>query len=235
MRSSRPATSIAMARPNSLFPPMRAACPAVQVFRLTSGQLVQITSFVPILSYAQSGIRVAMGDINHDGAADLVISAGAGWSPRVRIYDGSALATGHTVQIVPGFLAYAWPMWNGVNVAVGDVNGDGYDDLIVSQDAGGTTKVRVWSGATITSSPTTLVNALPPYQQFFANGLDSRDGIHLVVRDIDGDGKAEVITSPAGGTQSWLRVLSVSDTTVNPLAALQPFGRVGALHGVYVG
>ena len=115
-----------------------------------------------------------------------------------------------------------------MNVAVGDVNGDGYDDLIVSQDAGGTTKVRVWSGATITSSPTTLVNALPPYQQFFANGLDSRDGIHLVVRDIDGDGKAEVITSPAGGTQSWLRVLSVSDTTVNPLAALQPFGRVGA-------
>lgn len=209
--------------------------PAVQVFRLTGGQLTQITSFVPILSYAQSGIRVAMGDINHDGAAELVISAGAGWSPRVRIYDGAALATGHTVQIVPGFLAYAWTMWNGVNVAVGDVNGDGYDDLIVSQDAGGTTKVRVWSGASITSNPTALVNALPPYQQFFANGLDSRDGIHLVVRDIDGDGRAEVITSPAGGTQSWLRVLGVSDTSVDPLAALQPFGSVRALNGVYVG
>jgi hypothetical protein len=209
--------------------------PAVQVFRLSSGQLVQLTSFVPILSYATSGIRVAMGDINHDGAAELVVSAGAGWSPRVRIYDGSALATGHTVQIVPGFMAYGLPMWNGVNVAVGDVNGDGYDDLVVSQDAGGTTKVRVWSGATITSNPTTLINTLQPYQQFFANGLDSRDGINLVVRDINGDGRSEVITSPAGGSQSWLRVLSVSDTTVDPLAALQPFGRVRALHGVYVG
>ena len=144
----------------------------------------------------------------------------------MRIYDGSALATGHTVQIVPGFLAYAWPMWNGVNVAVGDVNGDGYDDLIVSQDAGGTTKVRVWSCATITSSPTTLVNALPPYQQFFANGLDSRDGIHLVVRDIDGDGKAEVITSPWGGTTAGL---ACCRSAIRPSILSRPYSRSDVL------
>ena len=67
-------------------------------------------------------------------------------------------------------------------------------------------------------------NRLPTYQQFFANGLASRNGIRAVVRDIDGDGKAEVVTSAAGGSASWLRVLSVTDSAVEALDALWPFG-----------
>ena len=63
------------------------------------------------------------------------------------------------------------------------------------------------------------VNRLPTYQQFFANGLESRDGIRVVVRDIDGDGNAEVVTSAAGGSANWLRVLSVTDSDVEALAA----------------
>jgi hypothetical protein len=209
--------------------------PVVQVYRLESGQLVQITTILPLHTAARSGVRVAMGDLNHDGADELVASAGAGWAPRVRIYDGSALARGETVEVVPGFLAFGWSMWYGVNVATGDINGDGSDDLVVSLDDGGHTKVRVWSGTTISSGSDTPVNRLPTYQQFFANGLESRDGIRAVVRDIDGDGRAEVVTSPAGGSGGWLRVLSVTDTNVQALDALWPFGSTAALQGVYVG
>ena len=209
--------------------------PVVQVFRLDSGQLVQITGILPLHTASRSGVRVAMGDLNHDGADELVVSAGTGWAPRVRIYDGNALAVGETVEMVPGFLAFGWSMWYGVNVAVGDVNGDGFDDLVVSLDNGGHTKVRVWSGTTITSDAGAAVNKLPTYQQFFANGLESRNGIRVVVRDIDGDGKAEVTTSAAGGSASWLRVLSVTESDVEALAALWPFGSTASLQGVYVG
>jgi hypothetical protein len=176
-----------------------------------------------------------MGDLNHDGADELVVSAGAGWAPRVRVYDGSALAMGETVEMVPGFLAFGRSMWYGVNVAVGDVTADGIDDLVVSLDYGGHSKVRIWSGTAISSDSTMPINKLATYQQFFANGLESRDGIRVVVRDIDGDGKAEVITSAAGGSASWLRVLSVTDSDVESLAALWPFGTIAALRGVYVG
>jgi hypothetical protein len=137
--------------------------------------------------------------------------------------------------MVRGFLAFGWSMWYGVNVAMGDIDGDGHDDLVVSLDNGGHTKVRVWSGAIITSDSVTPVNKLPTYQQFFANGLESRNGIRAVVRDIGGDGKAELVTSPSGGAASWLRVLSVTDAEVEALEALWPFGSSSALRGVYVG
>jgi hypothetical protein len=176
-----------------------------------------------------------MGDLDNDGADELVVSAGAGWAPRVRIYDGSALATGETVEMVPGFLAFGWSMWYGVNVAMGDIDGDGHDDLVVSLGNGGHTKVRVWSGTTIAAAGDSPVNKQPTYQQFFANGLESRNGIRAVVRDIDGDGKAELVSSPAGGAASWLRVLSVTDADVEALEALWPFGSSSALRGVYVG
>ena len=75
----------------------------------------------------------------------------------------------------------------------------------------------------------------------FANVID--DGsereidrqIRAVVRDIDGDGKAEVVTSPAGGVASWMRVLTVTDADVEALEALWPFGSSSTLRGVYVG
>jgi hypothetical protein len=209
--------------------------PVVQVHRLESGQLVQITTILPLHVASRSGVRVAMGDLDRDGADELIVSAGAGWAPRVRIYDGSALAAGETVEMVPGFLAFGWSMWYGVNVAAGDVDGDGHDDLVVSLDNGGHTKVRVWAGASIATASSTPVNRLPTYQQFFANGLGSRNGIRAVVRDIDGDGQAEVVTSASGGRASWLRVLSVTDARVEALDAIWPFGSVAALRGVFIG
>jgi VCBS repeat protein/FG-GAP repeat protein len=213
----------------------RGGLPAVEVYRLASGELVPIASFLPILEWSRSGVRVAMGDLNRDGADELVVSAGSGWAPRVRIFDGASLAVSEIVQVAPSFLAYAPMMRYGVNVAVGDVNGDGFDEVIVSLDTGGHSKVRVWSGATIASNPDMPANKLGTYQQFFANGLSSRDGIRVAARDIDGDGKAELITSGAGDNLSWLRVLSVSDLEVSALAALLPYGSAAALGGVYVG
>jgi hypothetical protein len=93
----------------------------------------------------------------------------------------------------------------------------------------------VWSGSTIAASPATPASQLPTYQQFFANGTTSRDGIRVVARDLDGDGKAEVVTTAAAGNTGWMRVLSVSSTAVDALAAVWPFGGQAAVGGVYVG
>jgi hypothetical protein len=208
--------------------------PTVQVFQVASGRLSLVTSFMPINPAARCGVHIAMGDINRDGIPDLVISAGAGWVPVVRIFDGAALAKGQTVLLTPAFLAFGGNYTGGVNVAVGDVNGDGYGDLIVSQDSGGTPLVRVWSGAVIRANPTTAVSSLPTFQQFYANGT-SGGGIRITTRDLYGNGIYELVTAPATGSGNWLRVLTVSGTAVTPQAALFPFGSGTLLDGVFVG
>jgi len=209
--------------------------PVVRVFSVGGGQLISLARIVPLNPIARCGLRVAMGDVNGDGAADLIAAAGPGWSPVIRIFDGAALAGGRMVLLGPAFYVFDTSLRAGLNVAVGDVNGDGYGDLIVSQDSGGTPFVQVWSGATIAAHPGVAVSALPTYQQFYANGTTSRAGIRLVARDIDGDGRAELVTSASGGAVNWLRVLSVSNTSIEALAALFPASDQSALHGVYVG
>ncbi len=209
--------------------------PTVELYQVGGGQLSLMLSFMPFSASNNRGVRVAMGDVNHDGAADLIVGAGPGGLPRVLVYDGNALATGQANLLALGFLAFAPGMRSGVNVTVGDINGDGFDDLIVSQDTGGTSKVRVWSGAVLSSEPTVPLSSFIPYQTFFANGTTDRSGIRIVARDINGDGIAQLVTSAARGPTAWVRVLTVTSTAVDPLAAVLPFSGQIEVAGIYVG
>lgn len=197
--------------------------PTVEVYQVAGGTLTPVTSFLAFSVNSRRGVRVAMGDMTGDGADDLIVGSGPGGLPRVILYDGSALSRGTAKRLGPAFLAFDRSVRAGMNVAAGDVDGDGHADLVVSQDRGGSSETRVWSGAVIASARSTPVNQLPTYQQFFANGTTSRDGIRAVVRDIDGDGKAEVVTSAAEGSLEWVRVLEVTSTAVQASAAVFPF------------
>ncbi|HVL13493.1 MAG TPA: VCBS repeat-containing protein, partial [Gemmata sp.] len=197
--------------------------PAVEVYRVASGQLSLVSTFLAFSPNSRRGARVAMGDVDRDGADDLVVGAGAGQLPRVLVFDGDSLAAGRSSFLSPAFLAFGRNMTAGVNVSVGDVNGDGYGELIVSQEAGGTSKVRLWSGAVIAANRATPASELSPFMVFFANGLEDRGGIRIVSRDVNGDGKDELVTSPSGGTAGWVRVLAVSGTGVSARAAIFPF------------
>ena len=52
------------------------------------------------------GVYVAAGDINGDGFADLVVSAGFGGGPRTSIYDGAALAQGIRLNVIGDFFLF---------------------------------------------------------------------------------------------------------------------------------
>jgi hypothetical protein len=125
------------------------------------------------------GVRVAIGDVLAPGVPDIVTAPGPGGGPDVRVFDA---ATG---RLVREFMAYSPYFSGGVFVAVADVNGDGYGDIITGADYGGGPHVEVWSG-----KDQTLLYSFMAYDPRFLGGVRVAGG------DVNGDGKADIIAAP---------------------------------------
>ncbi|MBI4133241.1 VCBS repeat-containing protein [Candidatus Uhrbacteria bacterium] len=140
------------------------------------------TTFAPYGDGFRKHIHHAIHDINRDGRFEIVTGAGAGGGPHVRIFhtDGRLYH--------PGFFAYDKNFRGGVEVAVGDIDGDGQDEIITGAGAGGAPEVRIFRGdGTIVQSG------------FMAYDARFRGGVNVAAGDLDGDGKAEIVTG-AGRT-----------------------------------
>jgi hypothetical protein len=164
------------------------AAPHVKVFNGLSG--VEVRSFNAYPPSFTGGVRVAAGDVNGDGLADLVTGAGVG-SSHVKVFDA---ATNAELQ---SFLAYGAGFTGGVYVASGDVDGDGYADIVTGADAGGAPHVKVFSG----QSGSELLS-------FMAFTPSFTGGVRVAAGDVDGDGLVEIITGAGGGAGGHVKVFS---------------------------
>ena len=139
------------------------------------------------------GVNVAAGDIDADGFDEIITGAGPGemFGSHVRAfdYDGSP-----GVTPVPGvsYFAYGTPKW-GVNVSAGDIDGDGFDEIVTGAGPGKVygPHVRGWDvdGGSATAMPEV---------SFFAYGTN-KFGVNVTCGDLDGDGMAELVTGAGPG------------------------------------
>src|SRR5206468_211224 len=138
----------------------------------------------------RGGARTAVGDLNGDGNPDLVVAAGFGGGPRVAIFDGATLRPGATpAKLVNDFFVFEETLRNGAYVAVGDVDGDGFADLIAGGGPGGGPRVVGLSGFALTQQNGTFT----VIANFFAGDTNNRGGVPVATKDIDGDHRADVI------------------------------------------
>ena len=101
----------------------------------------------------RGGARAAVGDINGDGVPDLAVAAGFGGGPRIAVINGTkALTTdgfNTADRLVGDFFAFGDALRNGAYLAIGDVNGDGFGDLIFGAGPGGGPEVLTISGKSL--------------------------------------------------------------------------------------
>ncbi len=139
------------------------------------------------LAYSQSfrgGVRVATGDVNGDGVPEIITGAGPGGGPHVRVFDAKG-------RLKSEFFAYAPNFRGGISVAVGDIDADGKGEIITGAGPGGGPHVRIFSADGTVK------------KQFFAYEKNVTTGVNVAAGEIDTDGKAEIVVSPAtrGGSE----------------------------------
>jgi hypothetical protein len=93
----------------------------------------------------------------------------------------------------------------GGDVAMGDVDGDGFDETIRGARAGTPPIVSVFRGSALIAS-------------FLAYDRTFSGGVNVTAGDLDGDGKAEIITGPASNGPPLVRI----------------FGGTGSLRGGFL-
>jgi hypothetical protein len=172
-----------------------------------------LANFLP-LGAAAGPVNLAAGDVNGDQSADIIVGAGPGAGPHVKVFSGA-----NPRRVLHRFFAFAPTLTGGVSVAAADLDGDGTDDIIAGTGAGTRAHVKVFSGA----NSARLLRELFPFGDF-------QDGVRVAAADVDGDDRPDIIVGQAAVAGPHVKVFS--GRTRATLQSFFPFGP--AFTGVFV-
>ena len=167
---------------------------APHVLVLDGNTLAVISSFYAYAEQFLGGVRVAAGDVDGNGKAEVVTGTGPGSAPNVCVFNGT---TGATQQ---SFYAYAPEYLGGINVGAGDVTGDGKADIITGSGVGVSPHVVVFDSATAQA-----------IYSFYAYLPQFKGGVNVGAGDVDSDGKADILTGAGLGGDPHVKVFSGAD------------------------
>ncbi|MFA6272065.1 MAG: VCBS repeat domain-containing M23 family metallopeptidase [Patescibacteria group bacterium] len=148
------------------------------------------TLYNELLPYAQfkGGASVATGNLDNSSSGDeLVTGAGPGGGPQLRVFSENE-------NLLSQFFAYPEDFHGGLDVTTGDVDGDGIDEIITIPGAGMPANVRVFK------PDGELINEFSAYPDFV------RIGGNVSAADLNGDGKAEIVTGTLIGGGPQVRI-----------------------------
>jgi hypothetical protein len=177
--------------------------PHVRIFDGTTGK--EVRAFFADASADRLGLTVAAADVTGDGRADVVTGTGPGGGPRVTVFDGQ---TGTPVR---DFIAYDPAFRGGVNVAAGDITGDGRAEIVTTPGRDGGPHVRVFDGA-----------GGAELRSFFAFDPGFTGGVSVAAADVTGDGRADIVTGTGVGTAGDVRVFD--GPSGSQLRGFAPYG-----------
>ena len=145
----------------------------------------------------RGGVRVAVADVDADGVGEIVTAPGSGRVGEIRVFrqNGTELVAFRSQP-------YGGQHRGGIEVAGGDFNADGFDDIVTAVSRGaGDVRVLVSDGSRV---------VLDPARSFrpFADGF--RGGATVAAADLDGDRAAEIIVGSGVGATPAVLVYSVA-------------------------
>ncbi|MDP2790002.1 MAG: FG-GAP-like repeat-containing protein [bacterium] len=168
----------------------------VRLFRQDGSR---INSFLPYGTAYRDGVNLTAADVNGDGTMEIITAKQKG-SANVRVF---GYRSGRFTQVYREFNAQ---VNTGVSLAAGDLNGDGKDEIITGSMGSGVSTVRVFNlqGTTLRQLAS-RTNVLPA----------ARSGVSLATGDLNNDGKDELLIGPRANATPTIRMLSLTNRTLN--------------------
>jgi hypothetical protein len=179
--------------------------PRVVVFGGKDGK--ELASFYAYEGSFRNGVQVAAGDTNGDGFADILTGTGEGGAPRVVLFDGKSL------KVLADFYAFDQAERGGVNVALGDLDGDSRSDIITGDGVGTLPSVRAFRGTDAGLLANFFVN--DPFAPNAVPDVPLETGVRVGATDLDGDGIADIVAGKGAGTAAVLRGYKIA--TLDPV------------------
>lgn len=160
----------------------------------------------------RGGATVAAADVDGDGVDEYIVGAGATGGSQVQIYK-------QDLTLVRSFYAFPKDMKDGINVAAGDLDGDGQAEIIVAPQPGHTPQVEVFSAAG------KKLREFTAFESNFAGGLN------VAVMPARLGVAGQIVVSSGFGREAEIRVYDSSGKKV--VLSWSPFGK-GASNGAVV-
>jgi len=164
-----------------------------------------VASFFGFGAEFAGGATLALARLDSSPGLNIVVGAGAGGGPRVRTFNWTPGVTGGVTQLagkIGDFFAFDPAARVGVNVAAGDLDGLGRDDLIIGAGVGGGPVVAVYL-------PDGTLRDV-----FFAGDPSSRGGVSVAAGFLDGTSTAQIVTASGPGGPAVVSVYQGAAATL---------------------
>ena len=182
--------------------------PTVSVVDPASGTVVR--QFDVYEQGFMGGVQTAIHDVDNDGQDDIVVAPGRGRVGEIRVFDidGEEMSEYRITPFGSNFLS-------GVNIALGDIDGDGTKDLIAGQAAGSTVSIHLGAGVGLGWESTA-------FQQYMPYGTTHLAGVSVAAADIGAitngaviqadskDGRAELVLGTGPGAIKSVQIVDVA-------------------------
>ncbi len=147
------------------------SAPWVNVWRADG---IKYASFLAFDEVFTGGVQTATDDLNDDNAVEIVATPGVGGGPQVRVFTASG-------GLKKQFFAYDESSLQGVSAAIGDVTGDGIEEIVTAVGAGVSNDVVIFD------------QSGNEFSRFTVDGFVEGTRFTVAVADVDRDWEKEIV------------------------------------------
>ena len=162
--------------------------PVVKVFKSNG---YQISEFLAFPEYIRTGLNVSVGNVMGDDDEEIIVVPRTGAGAHLKIFDRNG-------NLLKQFFVQSKNFRGGINVAVGDLDNKGYDEIVTApmRDAAPMVKVFNWRGQT--------------KSKFWAYDKEMKDGVSLAILDRGYWRKNQILTGAGQGSGPHVSIFNMN-------------------------